>query len=130
MLAYATQVAVAIFEITVLPQGRTFARRDDGACPALMNGFVAGASIKSAIAIDTLDGRLDLFEMARQRARVNDIGVGEQGRDDLLRVGIQADVEFAPAAAVILAVGADLPLAFAEDFQTGGINDEVSDGLG
>ena len=110
-------------------QRRTTARWDDGARAALMNGSVAAASVVGAIAVDALNFGIKLLELTRQAARINDRGIGQQRHDQLLGVGIQADVQLAPAAAIILAVGADFPLAFAEDFQARGINDEMFDGL-
>ncbi len=94
-----------------------------------MDGSIAGASVVRAIAIDALDWSINLSELTRQGARINDIGIRQQRHDELLGVGIQADVELAPAAAIILTVRADFPLAFAEDFQSGGIEDEVFDGF-
>src|SRR5690242_4430425 len=104
--------------MTVLPEGRAFAWRDDGPRPALVNGTVTLACVERPIAIDALDRPLDLLKLARQRARVNDRCIGEQGGDDLLRVGIDADMELTPAAAIILAVGADFPFAFTKDFES------------
>ena len=95
-----------------------------------MNRSIAGASIKGAVAVDALDLDINLLELMRQRARINDRSIGEQSDDEVLRIGSQADVEFAPAAAIILAVGADFPFAFAKDFQAGGVEDEMLDGLG
>src|SRR5512138_1235183 len=82
-----------------------------------MNGAIALARIKGAAAVDALDGRFNLLELARQRAWINHRAVGEQSGDDLLRVGIHAEVELAPAAAIILAMGADFPFALAQDLQ-------------
>ena len=126
----AAQVAVAIFEVILLPMHGTFARRNDRPRATLMDGSIAGASVVRAIAVDAFDWRLNLLELTRQGARINDRRIGEQGDNHLLGVSVNADVEFAPPAAVILAVGADFPLAFAEDFQAGGVEDEMFDGLG
>ncbi len=96
----------------------------------LMNRSVAGASVVGAVAINALDWRLNLLELTRQGARINDRRIGQQGNNNLLGVSVNADVQLAPLAAIILAVGADFPLAFAKDFQARSINNEMFDGLG
>src|ERR1043165_2708682 len=94
-----------------------------------MDGAIAGASIVCAVGIDALDGRLDLFEQAGQGAWINHVLIRQQSNDNLLRVGIQTDVQFAPGAALAGFMGFDEPLAFAEDFKTGGVKDKVFDGF-
>jgi hypothetical protein len=71
-----------------------------------------------------------LLELTRQAARINDAFIRQYSRDDLLGSGVHGDVEFAPDAAIILAMSADFRFTFAEDFQAGGIKDEMADELG
>lgn len=53
-----------------------------------MNGSVALARVETPISVDALDRDIYLLESARQSAWINDIVIGDDSRDDLLRVGI------------------------------------------
>lgn len=91
----------------------------------LTDGFIAIALVIRSIAADLFDLLVNLLKQVFEHLRVGQVVCSHHRRHDLARSFIGADVKFSPSAALPVAVSADFPFAFTEDFNAGGIYHHV-----
>src|SRR5919107_832425 len=130
LLADPPQARFATLKFFAAPPRRALARRDDRTRPLSVDGLVAGARVVRPVGVDAPHRRPDLPEQAREHARVNGLLLGDQRRGDLVRRGIDREVELAPCAALSPSVHPHPPLALAEELQARRVDDEVAYLLG
>jgi len=105
-----------LFAIAVLPYLRISTRRNGRLRLALTDGLIAIALVIRSIAADLLNLFLDLLKQRFKHLRIGDIISRYDRRDDFPSRLLRAQVQLAPGAVLRVAVLADFPFAFAEDF--------------
>src|SRR5262245_4198671 len=113
----------------MLPDLCAFARWDGSLRLVFVERVVASPLVVGAVGADLFDLSGHVREQIRQSFGVTDIVRAGHNADDFQRRFVHAKVEFAPGPAFPDTVLADLPLAFAVNFDSGRINYEV-EGVG
>ena len=111
--------------VGVAPYPGPLARRDRCPSPMAIERVVASALIVSAVGADLFDLSGRVLKQIRQGFGITDIVRAGHDADDFERRFIHAEVEVAPGPAFPDTVLTDFPLAFAVNFDSGRVYNQV-----